>query len=137
MHVPFMKEQQNLLLGKIHIYQPHGDAMERKVPSCEPGVFPGIRHENDVSGIEVAPGSIALTLWRWRRFSWISAQPFLNIVHVELFAPQQTGKCLSLYCLRIITLVIAQTSVKGICFFYPYIEELLHRSKRSLLRIWR
>src|SRR5512135_1280087 len=99
-----MQEQKYLLLGKIHINQAHGDAMECQIPCSEPGIFPGIRHENDVSCIKMPPGSIAMTLWRWCWFSRITTQPFFNIIHVELFAPQQTSKCLSLHCFGIITL---------------------------------
>src|SRR5436190_10269524 len=91
MHIPFMKEQKYLLLGKIHINQTHCYAMECQVPRCEPGIFPGIRHNNDVSANKMSPTSIAITLWRWRRFSRIAMQPFLDIVHVELFTPEQAS----------------------------------------------
>ena len=91
MHIPFMKEQKYLLLGKIHINQAHCYAMECQVPRCEPGIFPGIRHNNDVSANKMSPASITITLWRWCRFSRIAMQPFLDIVHVELFTPEQAS----------------------------------------------
>src|SRR6266581_3553495 len=114
MHIPFMKEQQYLLLGKIHINQAHCNAMEGQVPRCEPGIFPGIRHNNDISAIEVPPASIATTLRRWWWFGRIASQPFLDIVHVELFAPEQASKCLPLYSPCIVGQSLTNSIVKGI-----------------------
>src|SRR5437667_2777384 len=93
MHIPFVKEQKYLLLGKIHINQAHCYAMERQVPRCEPGIFPVIRHNDDISTVEMSPATIAIALSWWCWFGRVASQPILDIVHVELFTPEQASKC--------------------------------------------
>src|SRR2546422_4300814 len=109
--------------------------MESKIPCRKPGIFPGIRHNDDVSTIEVSPGSIASTLRRWSRFGRVTSQPFLDIVHIELLAPEQASKCLALYSPCVVVLITTQGIVKGISFFHTYVEKLSSIIKRRIFFI--
>ena len=52
-------QQDQLRLGEGRIDQREGHAVEREVPRGEPGIFPGVRHRQDVGGDEMGPVRVA------------------------------------------------------------------------------
>jgi hypothetical protein len=92
MHVPLAQQQHDLVLGELGIDVGHDDALESEVPRREPGVLPGVRHEEDFVVVDVAPGAVAdgATARRWRRARRVAVDPALHVVVVELLAPQQS-----------------------------------------------
>src|SRR5205814_756971 len=58
MHIPLTQEQDELLLGEIGVDQRQRNTVECQVPCSVPGVFPGVRHRDDISSIEMPPLSI-------------------------------------------------------------------------------
>ena len=59
MHEPFMRQQQQLLLGKFRIDQRERHGLERQIPGCIPRILPGIRHRNDIAVVQVLPVAVA------------------------------------------------------------------------------
>ena len=54
------EHQVQLLLTKVFVYQCHGNDMKGQVPGRIPGVFPLVRHRDDVGVVHVLPMLIAL-----------------------------------------------------------------------------
>ena len=55
MHVPFAREQHELVLGKLGVHQRQRDAVKRQVPRGIPRIFPFVGHGNDVGVVEMLP----------------------------------------------------------------------------------
>src|SRR5262249_33254812 len=96
-HVPFAKQEHELLFGEIGIDKRERDTVEGKVPCCIPGVLPFVRHRDHISVVEVSPiGIAALEPLAWRRrLRWISLKPLSCGVVVELLGPQKSCNRLS------------------------------------------
>src|SRR5215204_4664737 len=91
--------------------------MKGKVPSCEPRVFPLVRHRHDIGGEQVTPTTVtaAFPALRRRRLERIAIQPLLHIEVVELLAPQHPSKGLTLYTPHVLVGdVFLQISVEGV-----------------------
>src|SRR5215467_2489643 len=73
--------------------------MKGEVPGCEPGIFPLVRHRDDIGGNKVSPILVApvLPVLRRRRLSRIAIEPMLHIEVIELLVPQHPGEGLTLY----------------------------------------
>src|SRR6516165_1124196 len=73
--------------------------MKGKIPGCEPGIFPLVRHRDDIGDNKVSPIAVApvLPVLRRRRLSWIAIEPMLHIEVIKLLVPQHSGKGLTLY----------------------------------------
>src|SRR5215467_10656917 len=73
--------------------------MKGEVPGCEPGVFPLVRHRDDIGDNKVSPIAVApvLPVFRRRRLSRIAIEPMLHIEVIELLVPQHSSKGLTLY----------------------------------------
>src|SRR6516162_6041265 len=73
--------------------------MKGEVPGCEPGIFPLVRHRDDIGGNKVSPIAVApvLPVLRRRRLSRIAIEPTLHTEVIELLAPQHSGDGLTLY----------------------------------------
>src|SRR6516162_1922978 len=73
--------------------------MKGEVPGCEPGIFPLVRHRDDIRDNKVSPIAVApvLPVLRRRRLSWIAIQPTLHIEVIKLLVPQHSGEGLTLY----------------------------------------
>ncbi len=72
--------------------------MKRRVPGREPGVFPLVRHRQDLGRIEVPPFVIAPLLpapGRCRPCG-VAGEPLAHRVDVALLVPQHPGECLAL-----------------------------------------
>ena len=102
-HVPLARQQQELVLGEGRVHRRQGDAVERQVPSCEPGILPGVRHGDDIRGVEVPPVPVApgLALRRRGRRGRIAVQPERHVEVVELLGPQQSGNGLAMHPARV------------------------------------
>ena len=97
-HVPFARQQHQLMLRELRIDQGERDAMKRQVPGGVPGVLPFVRHREDVGIVEITPFDVASMqpcLGR-RRLAGVALEPARNIEIVELLAPNQSGKGLAL-----------------------------------------
>src|SRR5437868_1011297 len=78
--------------------------MEGKVPGGEPGIFPLVRHRDDVASQKVTPSTVAALFAAFgrRRLQRIPVEPFPHIEVIKLLAPQHPGKGLALYAARIL-----------------------------------
>lgn len=97
-HVPFAAEQDELTLGPFQVQPGQGDAVERRVPGREPGVFPLVGNRQHVEPRELSPVAVpdlGVLGGRWRP-RWIALEPQLDAVVVELFGPEQPGQRLAL-----------------------------------------
>ena len=99
MHVPFTRQQNELLLREIRVDDRQGDAVEREVPCRVPGVLPLVRHAEHLAVEEVPPLTIApaLALRRRSRSARIAAQPAIDVERVVLLRPEQPGQRLALH----------------------------------------
>src|SRR5215472_1755647 len=73
--------------------------MKGKIPGCEPGIFPLVRHRDDIGGNKVSPIPVApvLPVLRRRGLSRIAIEPMLHIEVIKLLVPQHSGESLTLY----------------------------------------
>ena len=72
--------------------------MKSQIPGGIPGIFPFVRHGEDVFVIQMLPvtvSSLTMSLGR-RRAGRIAAQPCPHVVMIELLAPQKTREGLPL-----------------------------------------
>ena len=68
-HVPLARQEHELLLGKFCVEIRERNAVEGEVPGCVPGVFPFVRHRDDVGIVQMLPLAIATVASigrRWR-----------------------------------------------------------------------
>ena len=61
-------EQQALVLSHGRIKNGKSHSMKHQIPLAEIGIFPCIRHGDDVMGMQASPIGILTfkALWRWR-----------------------------------------------------------------------
>src|SRR5437867_8166446 len=97
MHVPFAQEKIELLLREVWIDFRKWNHVECEVPCREPGIFPFVRHRDDVAVEKMSPFAVAaeVSLLGWRRLRGISSEPIANRVMIKLFAPEQPGIALA------------------------------------------
>ena len=76
-HVPFARQQHELLLGEVRIDQRQGDAVKREVPGGVPRILPLVRHRDDVGVVEVPPVArcARARARRRRRLHRVAVQP--------------------------------------------------------------
>ena len=88
-HVPLAEEQEHLMLRELRVRGAQSDDVERQVPSREPGIFPAVRHRQDISAVDVAPVAVPAreTRARRRRRDGIAIQPIPHDVVIELLGP--------------------------------------------------
>src|SRR6266498_958444 len=99
MHVPLAGHQHELFFRKLRVDQCQRDAVKRQVPCSVPGVFPLVRHGDDVGVVKIWPLMIAAaqTIFRRRRCFRIAFEPLLNYVMIELFRPKHSCERLPHY----------------------------------------
>ena len=87
---PLAAEQGQLVLRERRVDVGERDAVERHVPRREPGVLPRVGHRHDVERLEVPPARVAAVEARVRRgrLGRVAVEPALDVVVVELLAPQ-------------------------------------------------
>ena len=94
-HRPLAAHQHQLLLGERRVDVGQRDRVEGEVPRGEPGVLPLVGHRDDVGQRQVLPVRVApagaSAGRRRRRLGRVAVQPLLDVVAVELLAPQQPG----------------------------------------------
>src|SRR5215467_1586205 len=73
--------------------------MKGEVPGCKPGIFPLVRHRDDIGDNKVPPIAVApvLPVFRRRRLNRIAIEPMLHIEVIKLLVPQHSSKGLTLY----------------------------------------
>src|SRR5215469_8550529 len=85
-HVPLAQEKKYLLFREIRIDRSESHTMKCKVPRRIPGIFPLVRHRNDVFVVQVRPFVIApidpLSGWRWS--GGIASKPLLEVIVIKL-----------------------------------------------------
>ena len=103
-HVPLAQEQDELRLGELGVDHRQRDAVERQVPGGVPRVLPLVGHRDDVVVVEVRPLVVAADLARRRRrrLGRIAVEPALDVVVIELLAPQQAGEGLAHDAARVV-----------------------------------
>ena len=94
MHVPLACHQHELLLGELAIHQRQRYTVERQIPCGVPGIFPLVRHRNDVGVIQVRLLMVPpiYSLGRRRRGPWIPLEPIADYIVIKLFRPQHAGE---------------------------------------------
>src|SRR5262245_66200388 len=88
--------------------------MKGKIPGCEPGIFPLVRHRDDIGDNKVSPIAVAPVLpvlWR-RRLSRIAIEPMLHIEVIKLLVPQHSGEGLTLYSPHVLVDKIGRASCR-------------------------
>ncbi len=72
--------------------------MESQIPGSIPRVLPLVGHGQHVQVVEMGPICVtpARSGFGWGRLAWITFEPELDAVVVELLAPQQSGEGLAL-----------------------------------------
>src|SRR5271157_1022613 len=72
--------------------------MKAEVPTGKPGIFPFVRHGEDILAVKMTPTEVAASLaaGRGRGKSRIPFEPVVHDVIVKLFTPQHPGKGLTL-----------------------------------------
>src|SRR6516225_11064863 len=73
--------------------------MKGEVPGSKPGIFPLVRHRDDIGDNKVPPIAVApvLPVLRRRGLSWIAIEPMLHIEVIKLLVPQHSSEGLTLY----------------------------------------
>ncbi len=96
-HVPLTEHQNELRLRERGIDVRHRHTVEGEVPRGEPRVLPGVRHEDDIVGVEVPPLPVAHApaARRGRRSRGISVEPFVHVEVEVLLGPEQAGERLA------------------------------------------
>jgi hypothetical protein len=86
-----------LLLAEVRIDERQGEHVEGEVPGRVPGVLPLVRHGDDVGVVHVVPVVVARPgLARLlERVGAALLQPLVDVVVVELLAPQHAGQGLA------------------------------------------
>src|SRR6478672_2845471 len=93
-HVPFAQEQDELLLGKVAVDEGDWNAVEGKIPSGKPGIFPSVGHRDDIGSIEVTPLRVSamLSLFWWTGLRGVAVKPFFDGIVVVLLRPHETSE---------------------------------------------
>ncbi len=93
-HIPLAQEEGELMFRKVRVNEGQTNTVECQVPGRIPGIFPFIRHGDDVFVVDMPPVAIPPVLAFGRR-GWarrVACQPLLHLIVVKLFAPQQPGQ---------------------------------------------
>ena len=90
---PLAQHHDELVLGERRIEVRPRHRVEGQVPGREPRVLPGVRHREDVEGVQVAPPGIASGGMTGGRsgLSRVTVKPLPDPVRVELLAPDEAG----------------------------------------------
>src|SRR6266487_127913 len=91
------REKIELLLREVRIDFRKWNHVESEVPCREPGIFPFVRHRDDVAVEKMTPFAVAAEV-SFRRRWWlrgIDSEPVANDVIVKLLAPKQSGVSLA------------------------------------------
>src|SRR5262245_65744924 len=94
--INLLRQEAQLLLGKIDIYARENHAVKCEIPGREPGIFPFVRHRQDIGAFEMEPPLVArrgAACAIWRKDS--VTQPLRYRIVIELFAPQHSGEGLA------------------------------------------
>src|SRR6266404_2885152 len=97
-HIPLTQHQRELFFCKVRVDLRKWNRVEREVPCGVPGIFPFVRHGNDVSVVKVRPFMVTPVTMAIRRSrsGRIALQPCVDVIVVELLRPEQSGKSLPL-----------------------------------------
>ena len=97
-HVPFTREERELLLGEIGIDQRERDGVKCEIPCGIPGVLPLVGDGEDLAVVEVAPLVIPSPppLVGRRREGDVAPKPAVHVEVVELLGPEETGHGLAI-----------------------------------------
>ncbi len=93
MEVEALQQEIELLLGEVDIDDRERDGLKGEIPGGEPGIFPLVRHRDDMLVDHVRP--VAVSHRRCARFPRIDAmflEPFRDIEEIVLLAPQHPGQ---------------------------------------------
>src|SRR5262249_28752881 len=97
-HEPLAAEKNELFFGVFRVDQGQTNAVEGKIPGCEPIEFPFIGNGHDFAALEMAPLAIAAFAalgWR-RRLQFVTLDPAGDIVMIELLRPDEAREGLAL-----------------------------------------
>src|SRR5215468_12523119 len=95
MQVAAVEQQVELLLGEIDVDGGERNGVKGQVPGGKPGIFPLVRHRDDMVSDHVEPLAVAdLTICWPHRIVAMLLEPLVGIVKKVLLAPQHPGKWL-------------------------------------------
>jgi hypothetical protein len=85
-HVPGARQQHELVFRECRIDQRERDAVKCQIPGGIPGIFPFVRHRDDVGIGQVWPIEVANQATRrwWLRLGRIAVEPASDIEMIEL-----------------------------------------------------
>ena len=93
------QHQQQLLFGKIKIYQRQRNRMKSQIPGRVPRILPFVRHRDHIGIEHVEPLGIAHVMAGRleQRMALVLSQPLLQVEIVELLAPEQSSQRLPVH----------------------------------------
>ena len=95
--VHLAQHQLELLLGELDVHHRQRERVERKVPRRVPGIFPLVRHRDDVAVEHVEPVDVARTAAESpaHRVRVVLRQPAIEVEVVVLLRPEHSGQRLA------------------------------------------
>ena len=96
MQVLVIEHQEELVLGEVGIDEVQRDRVEGQIPRRVPGIFPLVRHRDDVGVHHVGPPGVPKPRpLRGIGIDAVLLEPRAHVVEVELLAPQHAGQRLA------------------------------------------
>ena len=85
-HIPFAREQRELVLGELGVHHRQRDAMKRQIPRGIPRILPFVGHGHDAGVVEMRPSSLRPCLRSAGGGGWAGSpmQPFAHVVVVDI-----------------------------------------------------
>mmetsp|Transcript_25159 Transcript_25159/g.63828 ORF Transcript_25159/g.63828 Transcript_25159/m.63828 type:complete len:562 (+) Transcript_25159:1435-3120(+) len=123
MHVPLPCHQEELSLREVGVHQGQRHAVEGQVPGRVPRELPLVRHGDDVAVDHVVPVAVAdrAPLGGRRRAAGVAFEEGVDVVVVELLAPDHAGQRLALDPLAVLRVhVLLQYLVEGVRLFLAH-----------------
>ena len=97
------EHQVQLLLAEVLVHQGEREDVKGQVPRRIPGVFPLVRHRDDVRIVHVVPVVVAGgPPFRLERVGPVLFEPPVDVVVVELLGPEHAGDRLAHHVGRIV-----------------------------------
>ena len=109
--------------------------MESEIPGGIPGVFPFVRHRENIGIVQVHPFTVAapLAFGRWRQLAGIAIEPLRHVVIEELLAPDHSREGLTLDVTNVsVGNILLQLGVELIRFATALGHDAIELSKGSL-----
>src|SRR5512135_3535075 len=118
MQIEVIQDQLKLLLGKIEVHHRQWYAVEGEVPNRIPGIFPLVRHGNDIVIDHMEPALVPnRAARRAERVNPMLLQPLIRIEVEVLLGPEHSCQSLTQYVRCVLSERLGRKiTVERICF---------------------